>query len=605
MFSKVLIANRGEIAVRIARACAELGVGSVAVHSDPDRDALHVRVASEAVSLGGVSAAESYLDVDKILAAAKATGAEGIHPGYGFLAENAGFAEAVVAAGLVFIGPSGEAIRVMGEKVSGRTIATRAGVPGVPGSEGAVESADQVRTFGESHGYPLLIKASFGGGGRGMRTVGGPEEVDDGFASAQREAQAAFGRAEVYVERYLAQARHIEVQVFADTHGNAVWLGDRDCSVQRRHQKLVEEAPASGLSPQLREAMGAAAMRLVKAVDYVGAGTVEFLVEGEQFFYLEMNTRIQVEHPVTELVLGMDLVTEQLRVAAGEPLSVTTSGPTPRGHALECRINAESVAAGRFLPSPGTITALRAPVRAGVRLDAGYEAGDEVLPYYDSLVGKLLVWAPTREHARRRMLAALDDLVLEGIRTTVPAARLVLEHPDFAAGSVSTRWLESLDLRTLLPAAPPAAFAGEIDAAPESEDEDERQVVWVGARRYLVPLPGRVETAGPAAPSRGRSGAAISPRFGARRGAGAGPAASGTVTSVMQGTVVKVLVQPDQQVEAGELIFVLEAMKMENPVTAPFAGSVASVSVTAGDVVAAGAVLAVIEPPAEPGPGSV
>ncbi|MCO7218556.1 acetyl/propionyl/methylcrotonyl-CoA carboxylase subunit alpha [Klenkia sp. PcliD-1-E] len=450
MFEKVLIANRGEIAVRIARTCQELGIRSATVHSADDSHSLHVRAADEAVALDGVPTSRPYLDIAQIVAAALTVGADAVHPGYGFLAENADFAEAVLAAGLAFIGPSPSAIRTMGDKVAGRAVAESCGVPGVPGTRGAIQEVAEVLEFGAAHGFPLLIKASFGGGGRGMRVVADPGEVSDAFLSAQREAGTAFGQDDVYVERYLPRARHVEVQVFADGHGNSVFLGDRDCSVQRRHQKLVEEAPAPGLSDDLRRSMGEAALRLVRAVDYVGAGTVEFLVEDDNYYYLEMNTRIQVEHPITEMVLGVDLIAEQLLVAAGHTLSFTRSELAPRGHAIECRINAENVTRGRFLPSPGVLERLAAPTGAGVRLDAGYSSGDEILPYYDSLVGKLIAWAPTREHARRRLLAAIDELSVVGIRTTLPAVRVVLEHADFIDGAVSTRWLESLPLATLL-----------------------------------------------------------------------------------------------------------------------------------------------------------
>jgi acetyl-CoA/propionyl-CoA carboxylase biotin carboxyl carrier protein len=595
MFSKILIANRGEIAVRVARTCRELGVSSVAVHSDPDQGALHVRVADEAVALPGTSAAETYLDIEKVIKAALATGAQAIHPGYGFLAENADFARAVEAAGLVFIGPPAEAIDVMGEKVAARRIASSAAVPQVPGSAGAIETADEVLAFGAEHGYPIAIKASYGGGGRGMRTVASPDEAKDALDAARRESGAAFGREDVYLERFLDSARHVEVQVFADRHGNTVWLGDRDCSVQRRHQKVVEEAPAPGLSSELREAMGEAAVRLARAVDYIGAGTVEFLVEVDRgaFYFLEMNTRIQVEHPVTEQTLGLDLVAEQLRVAAGEPLSTVTSGPPARGHAIEVRVNAEDVSLGAFRPSPGQLSALQVPHRPGVRFDTGFEAGDEVQPYYDSLIGKLIIWAPTRSHAIDRALACMADLRIDGVPTTIPAAQMILDQPDFRAASISTRWLEDrLDLAKLLPAADvyPSAVEG------DPSHDDDRQEVFVGGRRYIISLP--LAEVAKAAP-RGSSSSTGSKRASGRAGgrvARKKALGTGTVTSPMQGTVVKVMVDEGQAVTEGEIVVVMEAMKMENPLRAGVTGIVTTLAATAGQVVAAGTVLAEITP---------
>jgi acetyl-CoA/propionyl-CoA carboxylase biotin carboxyl carrier protein len=598
MFSKILIANRAEIAVRIIRTCRELGVGSVAIHSDADANAMHVRLADEAVALPGTSANETYLDIDKVIAAAIDTGAEAIHPGYGFLAENADFAQAVVAAGLAFIGPPGDAIAVMGEKVAARQVATDAGVPQVPGSKGAITTAEEVLAFGGEHGYPVAIKASYGGGGRGMRTVAGPEEAKDSLEAAQRESLAAFGRADVYLERYLDNARHVEVQIFADTQGNAVWLGDRDCSVQRRHQKLVEEAPAPGLSDDLRQAMGEASVRLAKAVDYVGAGTVEFLVEAERdaFYFLEMNTRIQVEHPVTELTLGLDLIAEQLSVASGEPLSMKDSGPAPRGHAIEIRVNAEDVTEGAFRPSPGPLTKLEIPNRTGLRFDSGYAAGDEVLPYYDSLIAKLVVWAPTRTHAIDRTLQVIDEIRLEGVPTTLPAAAVVLDHTDFRDARISTQWLETrLDLRALLPADAVLAAIPDVTGQDADDVDYDRQEVFVGGRRYLIPTP-------IATTSVVSSGSGSTKRKGRPQGRGApaagrgGGLSSGTLTSPMQGTIVKVNVEKGQEVALGDIVIVMEAMKMENPIRASVAGVVSSLSASEGQVIAAGTVLAEITP---------
>ena len=457
MLTKVLVANRGEIAVRIIRTCAEAGIASVAVYSEADAHALHVRLADESVLLGGAPASDSYLAIPKIIEAAKATGAQAIHPGYGFLAENTAFAAAVEDAGLIFVGPPSSAMEAMGSKIAAREVAARADVPQVPGSQGAIESAADVVAFGAEHGYPVAIKATYGGGGRGMRMVASAAEAEAAFVAAKQESAAAFGRDEVYLERYLLSARHVEVQVFADSHGSAVWIGDRDCSVQRRHQKLIEEAPAPGLSDDLRRAMGEASVRLAKQVGYVGAGTVEYLVEPDEdrFYFLEMNTRIQVEHPVTEQTQGLDLIAEQLSVAAGERLSITESGAPPRGHAVEVRVNAEDTRGAMFMPCPGPISLLQAPTRAGVRWDGGYESGDEVQPFYDSLIGKLIVWAPTRDRALDRLQLALDELVVVGVPTTVPAARVILAHKDFRRCAMHTNWLErDIDLAALLPLFP-------------------------------------------------------------------------------------------------------------------------------------------------------
>jgi len=598
MFSKILVANRAEIAVRVIRTCRELGIRSVAVHSDADSKSMHVRLADEAVAMPGTSAADTYLDGEKIIAAALDTGAEAIHPGYGFLAENADFAAAVRAAGLTFIGPPAEAIKVMGEKVAARNVATAADVPQVPGSKGAIESADEVLAFGEEHGYPIAIKASYGGGGRGMRAVAQPAAALEALDAARRESAAAFGRDEVYLERYLEDARHVEVQVFADTHGNVVWLGDRDCSVQRRHQKLVEEAPAPGLSDAMRVAMGEASVRLAQAVDYVGAGTVEFLVEAKQdrFYFLEMNTRIQVEHPVTEQTLGVDLIAEQIRVAAGEKLSFSESGPIPRGHAIEIRVNAEDVTGGSFRPSPGLLKLLDVPARPGTRFDPGYSSGDEVLPYYDSLIGKLVIWAPTRAHAIERALESIKEIRIEGVPTTLPAAGVILDHPDFRNAAISTRWLESrLNFAELLPAPSPVVAAGD-DEVGEDESFD-RQEVFVAGRRYYVTLPLETqlqEKHHPGARGAAAGRAAKGQSSGRPRIARSKAAGSGTLTSPMQGTIITVNVVEGQAVKEGEIVVVMEAMKMENPVRAAIAGTVTSLPVSVGQVVPSGTVLAEI-----------
>ncbi|MFE5702836.1 acetyl/propionyl/methylcrotonyl-CoA carboxylase subunit alpha [Rhodococcus koreensis] len=591
MLSKVLVANRGEIAVRIIRTCAEAGIASVAVYSEADEKALHVRLADEAVLLGAASASESYLAIDKIIEAAKSTGAQAVHPGYGFLAENAAFAKAVEDAGLIFIGPPSSAIEVMGSKIAAREIAAEADVPQVPGSQGTIASPADVIAFGDEHGYPVAIKATYGGGGRGMRTVASAADAESAFASAKQESAAAFGRDDVYLERYLSSARHVEVQVFADTHGNAVWIGDRDCSVQRRHQKLIEEAPAPGLSDELRRAMGEASVRLAQKVGYVGAGTVEFLVEADRdaFYFLEMNTRIQVEHPVTEMTLGLDLVAEQLAVAAGEPLSITESGAAPRGHAIEVRVNAEDTRGALFMPSPGPIATVQAPTRAGVRWDGGYESGDEVQPYYDSLVGKLIVWAPTRDRALDRLTLALDELIIDGVPTTVPAARQIIAHKDFRNVAMHTNWLErDIDFASLLP---PVEDLSDIDAE-DTEEMLPRNEVWVGDRRYVIPFftPAGPAAAAPAAEPQARRAATGGPRK--KRGGGA--AASGEAKSPMQGTVAQIDVEVGAQVEAGQVLMVLEAMKMQNPIRAAVTGVVDALHVEVGQVVAAGASLATV-----------
>ena len=588
MFTKILIANRGEIAVRVISACADRGIASVAVHSEADANSYHVRLADESVSLGPGGAKDNYLNGTALIEAALATGSDAIHPGYGFLSENADFAEAVVAAGLTFIGPPADAIRSMGEKVAARSIAGRAEVPLVPGSAGPVTRHDEAEAFGEQHGYPILVKASHGGGGRGMRLIERAEDAIDAMDAAIREATAAFGNGEVYLERYLTRARHIEVQVFADSHGNAIWIGDRDCSVQRRHQKLVEESPAPGIDAQLRIAMGEAAVRLAREVDYRGAGTVEFLVEDERFYFLEMNTRIQVEHPVTELVQGIDLIAEQIAVAAGEPLSIAGSGPTPRGHAIEARINAEDVAGGRFVPSPGVIRQLTVPLGPGVRFDSGYEAGDEVLPLYDSLIGKLIVWGADRDAAIRRMRSALRSLEVVGVQTTAPAALAVLEHPDFEAGGISTGWLESeVDF---------ADNVGPVSATGEPAEPSEfldRSEVEVNGRLYTIPFFSTAPAAGGTASAEAARPARSTGRraTGKRRG---GVAQDGKVIAPMQGTIVKVSANDGDLVDEGALLFVLEAMKMENPIFAPISGVLGGVAVSVGDSPSAGSLLALV-----------
>ncbi len=581
MPKKVLIANRGEIAVRVMRTCRELGIPTVAVYSELDREAMHVRMADEAYALGGQTAAESYLNVDAIVAALDASGADALHPGYGFFSENADFARRVAAAGVTFIGPPPEAIEVMGDKISSRLAAEAAGVAGVPGRSEPITSADEVVAFGEEFGWPVAIKAAYGGGGRGMKVVGAAGEAAEAVESAQREAQAYFGRPEIYLERYLAWPRHIEMQVLADTHGTALWLGERDCSCQRRHQKLIEECPAPDFGDDVRQAMGEAAIRVALACGYTNAGTVEFLYQDGEFFFLEMNTRLQVEHPVTELVTGLDLVAWQLRIADGEALTFGQGDVRRFGHAIEARINAEDPAGGRFLPSPGTISAFEVPGGPGVRLDTGYQRGDTVSQHYDNLVAKLVVWADDREHARRRLLRALEELRIEGIATTIPAHQAILSHPDFANATHSTNWVEErLDLSGVsAPVDPPADEADDGRVLREVTAE-------VEGRRYQVRLWVPDVATGPRA--------AVAKAPAKRRTATGSTAGTGTVTVPMQGTIVKVLVAAGDAVEVGQTICVLEAMKMENAINADKTGTIQEIRVATGDLVGGGDIVAVI-----------
>jgi acetyl-CoA/propionyl-CoA carboxylase biotin carboxyl carrier protein len=583
VFEKVLVANRGEIAVRVMRTCRELGIRTVAVYSDLDRHALHVRLADEAWSVGGRTAAESYLNIEAILDVARRSGADALHPGYGFFSENPDFARAVSEMGVVFVGPPPEAMELMGDKISSRRAAVGADVAVVPGTSSPTESADEVVAFGEEHGWPVTIKAAYGGGGRGMRVVSEAGEAAASLEAARREGHAYFGRSEVYLERYLTWPRHLEVQVFADTVGNAVWLGERDCSCQRRHQKLVEETPSPGLADAERTAAGEAALRVVRACGYVNAGTVEFLYQDGQSYFLEMNTRLQVEHTVTELVCGLDLVAEQLAVAAGEPLSFTQESIERRGHAMECRLNAEDPAGGRFLPSPGAITRLVFPGGHGVRVDAGYSAGDAVSQHYDNLVAKILAWGRDREEARRRLVRALRETVVEGVATNLPAHLAILEHPDFVAGDHSTRWVEErLDLSGVSSGPAGGGSPSTSSDAPRRDLE-----VEVEGRRYRVRVWG-----GEGGPAPGpTAGAARARRHGPPPAAGASP---GRISVPMQGTIVEVLVEVGDTVEAGQAVCVLEAMKMENLVNADRAGTVAEVRVAPGDTVSAGDVVIVV-----------
>ncbi len=560
-----------------------MGIGTVAVYSELDRDALHVRLADEAYALGGSTAQESYLNTDAILNAIEQSGADAVHPGYGFFSENTDFARAITAKGVTFIGPPPEAIEVMGDKISSRIAAEKAGVAGVPGRSEPLKSAKEVIAFGNKVGWPVAIKAAFGGGGRGMKVVKSPEEAAAALESAQREALSYFGRDECYVERYLTWPRHIEMQILADTHGNTLWLGERDCSCQRRHQKLIEESPAAEFPDEVRQAMGAAAVKVSEACGYFNAGTVEFLYQDGEFFFLEMNTRLQVEHPVTELVTGLDLVAWQLKIAAGEEIPFAQSDVRRLGHSIEVRINAEDPSGGRFTPSPGTLTRFAQPSGPGVRLDAGYESGDTVSQYYDNLIAKLVVWAEDREGARRRMLRALEETIIEGVATTIPAAQAILSHPDFANGIHSTKWVEeTLDLSGLVVTIDPPQEEGDAKVLRTVTTE-------VAGRRYDVKVWMPESSGGGSAP---RSGSPTR-----RRGSSGSVSAAltGSVTVPMQGTIVKVLVAVGDTVEAGETICVLEAMKMENAINASAGGTVTEIKVSAGDSVTGGDVIAMIE----------
>ena len=587
MLKKILIANRGEIAVRVIRAAREMGIATVAVYSELDRNALHVRLADEAYALGGQTAAESYLNTEAILKAITDSGADAVHPGYGFFSENSDFAQAITDMGVAFIGPPPAAIVEMGDKVSSRKAALRGGAPIVPGTTEFVTTAKEITDFGNEFGWPIAIKAAFGGGGRGMKVVQSAAEVQEAMDSAQRESKNFFGRDEIYVERYLTWPRHIEVQLVGDKHGNVVWISTRDCSAQRRHQKLIEEAPAPGLPAGVEEAMGAAAVKAAKAVGYYNAGTVEFIFQDGEFFFLEMNTRLQVEHPVTEVITGIDLVEWQIRVASGETLPMTQEEvlAARRGHAIEIRINAENPAGGKFLPSPGPITKLVAPDGFGVRFDGGYESGDEISQYYDNLVGKLVVWGRDRDVAIARTIRALKELVVEGIATTIPADIAILEHPDFQAVTHSTKWVEEvLDLSNV-------GVAPIVGGGNDDEPMVERKTtVEVNGRRFGVKI-WVPESAGTAAPATKAKKPARS-ASGSGGGAGGG---SGKVEVPMQGTIVKVLVEVGQAVEAGQSVVVLEAMKMENQIEADKSGTVKAVNVKPGDTVGAGDVVVVIE----------
>jgi acetyl-CoA/propionyl-CoA carboxylase biotin carboxyl carrier protein len=581
-FSKVLVANRGEIAVRVFRTLRELGVGTVAVYSEADGASLHVAAADEAYLVGPGPAAESYLRGERIVETALRAGAEAVHPGYGFLAENAAFARAVEEAGLAWIGPPPAAIELMGSKTAARRAMREAGVPIVPGTTDPVTDAEEIARLADEVGYPLILKAAAGGGGKGMKIVRAPAEIERALASARGEGERYFADAAVYVERYLEDPRHVEVQVLADAHGNIVHLGERDCTIQRRHQKLVEETPSPAVDAELRDRIGRIAVDAARAAGYRSAGTIEGLltVDGD-YFFMEMNTRIQVEHTVTELVTGIDLVREQVLVAAGEPLSVRQEDVRIAGHAIECRINAEDVSRG-FLPSPGRITAYYEPGGPGVRVDSGVRAGDEISGLYDPMIAKLIVHGADREHARRRMLRALEELRIEGVPTLVGFHRALLEHPCFVAGATCHGIVESELL-----ARRAEELSREETAAPAADGAvpSRPRVVPVelDGRRYDVRV--HLPEAPWAALARARSG----------RAAGLGAAGGGAVVSPMQGTVLKVEVADGDAVEPGQVLLVVEAMKMENEIVAHTAGVVRQIAVSPGAPVTSGQLLCIVE----------
>ncbi len=575
VFSKVLVANRGEIAVRIFRTLRELGIGAVAVYSEADRDALHVQKADEAYLIGPGPAAESYLVSARIVEAATLAGAEAIHPGYGFLAENARFARSVLEAGLVWIGPPPEAIELMGSKTEARTRMQAAGVPIIPGTTDPVGSAEEVVSLGNELGYPLLIKAAAGGGGKGMKVVRGPEEVASAFESAEREGQSYFANPAVYVERYLEDPRHVEVQVLADGQGNVIHLGERDCTIQRRHQKLVEETPSPAVDGLLRERIGAIAVDAARAVGYRSAGTIEGLLSPEgDYYFMEMNTRIQVEHTVTEEVTGLDLVREQVLVAAGEPLSLSQADVRFQGHAIECRINAEDVAAG-FLPSPGVISAYREPGGPGVRVDSGVACGSEIPPLYDPMIAKLIVRGSDREHARQRMLRALQEFEIGGVKSLLGFHRALLSHPCFVAGETCNGLVESDELvRRAAELEPPAAPR---EPAVAGTARPRETTVEVDGRRFEVRV---------LVPEPPHAGLARRRRERAR----SGPSGAGldAVVSPMQGTVLAVRVGNGDAVASGDVLCIVEAMKMENEVRAHRDGVVSGLAVSPGEAVTTG-----------------
>jgi acetyl-CoA/propionyl-CoA carboxylase biotin carboxyl carrier protein len=586
VFQKVLIANRGEIAIRVARTLKEMGVGSVAVYSEIDRDAPHVREADEAFLIGPAVPAESYLNIEKIIATAKEAGAEAIHPGYGFLAENADFARACAEADIVFIGPPPEAIDAMGSKTKAREIMAEAGVPIVPGATEPAADVEAARKQAEEAGYPVACKAAGGGGGKGFRVAMTPDDLEEAFEGSAREGEKFFSDDRVYVERYLEDPRHVEVQVLADGHGNVIHVGERDCSVQRRHQKVIEEAPGPHVDAEMRERIGKIATDAAAAVGYRGAGTVEGMQVGDEYFFLEMNTRVQVEHCVTEMVSGIDIVREQVLVAAGEPLSVAQEDVELRGWAIECRINAEA-AHKKFAPAPGAITTYREPAGPGVRVDSGVEAGSEVTPMYDPMVAKLIVWDVDREQATRRMLRALDEYEIGGLTTLIPFHKALLASRQWIDGETCRDLMEDREwLKTTAPAE--AAAPTEAEGGAELVSRDYK--VEVAGKLFDVKVIGEAAAAGAAPAAGGRK-----PPKRERKGGGGAAASSESLPSPLQGTVLKVAVEQGAEVAEGDLICVIEAMKMENEIVAHRAGKVTSLNVAEGAAVSSGDTLAVIE----------
>jgi acetyl-CoA/propionyl-CoA carboxylase biotin carboxyl carrier protein len=592
MFSKVLIANRGEIAVRIERACQELGIATVAVYSELDRDALHVQRADEAYLLGPGPAGESYLNIEKLLAVVQQSGAEAVHPGYGFLAENAAFAQALEDSGTVFIGPPSSAIEAMGSKTRARELMSAAGVPIVPGTTEPVESIKDARKIiADTIGYPVAVKAAGGGGGKGFRVALTEDKLGDAFEGAAREGEKFFGDATVYLERYLPDPRHVEVQVLADSHGNVIHLGERDCSLQRRHQKLIEESPAPAVDSELRARIGMIATEAAAAVNYTGAGTIEGLLQDGEYFFLEMNTRVQVEHCVTEMVTGIDIVKEGIRVAAGEPLSVSQADVVLRGHAIECRINAED-ASKNFAPAPGTIGDYREPAGPGVRVDSGVGPGSEISPMYDPMVAKLIVWDADRASATARMLRALGEYEITQLKTLIPFHQAILATAQWTNAETCRDLIEDRAWLKQLAFPPPPGSAG--DDAPESVEQT--YTVEVSGKRFDVKVIGP-PSAGAAGGARAAVNGAAAPsarRPPRRERAGGGGGGGDTLASPIQGTVLKVAVQAGAAVDEGALVCVIEAMKMENEITAHKAGTIAELPIAVGASVTTGDTLAVI-----------
>jgi len=599
MFSKILIANRGEIAVRVERACEELGIATVAVYSELDRDTLHVKRADEAFLLGPGPAAESYLAIDKLLEVIERCGAEAVHPGYGFLAENAGFAAALEQRGITFIGPPSSAIQAMGSKTRARELMANAGVPIVPGTTEPVETIDDARELiASTIGYPVAVKAAGGGGGKGFRVALDEDKLQDAFEGASREGEKFFSDPTVYLERYLPDPRHVEVQVLADKHGNVIHLGERDCSIQRRHQKLIEEAPAPAVDAELRARIGKIATEAAAAVDYAGAGTIEGLLQGGEYFFLEMNTRVQVEHPVTEMVTGIDIVKEGIRVAAGEPLSFSQEDVEMRGHAIECRINAED-ASKNFAPAPAKIGHYREPAGPGVRVESGVGPGSEITPMYDPMVAKLIVWDADREQATARMLRALREYEIEGLKTLLPFHEAILQSRQWADAETcrdlieDRKWLRQLAFHDMAMAPADGEAEGEVQTV------ELAYTVEVSGKRFDVKVIGPAvgppsSINGAAAPAAGAGAARKAPRRNERARGGGAAGGGDTLTSPMQGTVLKVAVAPGAAVQEGALVCVIEAMKMENEIMAHKAGKVAELPIAVGASVASGDTLAVI-----------